>query len=136
MAPGGVLMKNLHLLRSLALASASMTAMSVAAHAQDVAAPTEETVVVTGSRVIADVANSPTPLTVVTTQQLEATTPSDIPDALNKLPVFQGSSSPTQTGGAGTGGSGGNILNLRNFGAQRTLVLFDDHRAASSTPNG
>src|SRR3954463_4136201 len=47
-----------------------------------------ESVVVTGSRVISDAANSPTPLTVITTQQLLATTPSNLSDALNKLPVF------------------------------------------------
>ena len=52
-----------------------------------------ETVTVTGSRVISDIANSPTPLTVVTAEQMQSTTPTTIPDALNKLPVFYGSNS-------------------------------------------
>ncbi len=94
-----------------------------------------EQVVVTGSRVISDIANSPTPLTVVSVEQLEATTPTDIPDALNKLPVFQGSSQP-HTAGNGGSGSGANVLALRNFGAQRTLVLFDGHRVAPANANG
>jgi len=98
------------------------------------AAPVEQ-VVVTGSRVISDIANSPTPLTVVTTEQLQATTPTNIPDALNKLPVFQGSSQP-RTAGNGGSGSGMNVLSLRNFGAQRTLVLFDGHRVAPANANG
>ena len=36
-----------------------------------------ETITVTGSRVISDVANSPTPMTVVSTDQLLTTTPTD-----------------------------------------------------------
>src|ERR1700756_2105247 len=83
-----------------------------------------ESVVVTGSRVIPDLTNSPTPITAVSTDQLAATSPIDIPDALNKLPVFLGSSAPAATDSAANG-AGGNTLNLRNFGAQRTLVLFD-----------
>jgi len=94
-----------------------------------------ESVVVTGSRVISDAANSPTPLTVVTAEQLRATTPTDIPDALNKLPVFQGSAQPRTSGNGGTAG-GINVLALRNFGAQRTLVLFDSHRVAPANANG
>jgi len=94
-----------------------------------------ETVAVTGSRIIADAANSPTPLTVVSTLQLLETTPTNIPDGLNKLPVFQGSVRP---GWAGNGGSsaGINVLALRNFGAQRTLVLLDGRRLAPTNANG
>jgi outer membrane receptor protein involved in Fe transport len=91
-----------------------------------------ESIVVTGSRIISDAANSPTPLTVVSTEQLQATTPSNIPDALNKLPVFSNSSSPTTSNTAG-GNSSGNVLNLRRFGGQRTLVLLDGHRAPPSS---
>jgi len=96
---------------------------------------TVETVAVTGSRVISDAANSPTPLTVVSTAQLQATTPTNIPDGLNKLPVFQGSSQP-RTAGNGGSSAGINVLSLRNFGAQRTLVLFDSHRVAPANANG
>ncbi len=49
-------------------------------------------VVVTGSRVITNGNNSPTPVTVVATEQIQQVTPSNIPDGLNKLPVFSGSS--------------------------------------------
>jgi outer membrane receptor protein involved in Fe transport len=99
------------------------------------AAGNVEQVTVTGSRVISSITQSPTPLTVVSTEQLQSTTPTDIPDALNKLPVFQGSSQPRTAGNGGTAG-GINVLALRNFGAQRTLVLFDSHRVAPANANG
>ena len=99
------------------------------------AAENVEQVTVTGSRVISSIAQSPTPLTVVSVEQLQATTPTNIPDALNKLPVFQGSSQPRSAGNGGTAG-GINVLALRNFGAQRTLVLFDSHRVAPANANG
>src|SRR3569833_54558 len=94
-----------------------------------------ESVVVTGSRVISDAANSPTPLTIVSTADLLATTPTDIPDGLNKLPIFQGSQSIGRPGD-GQQNYASNNLNLRNFGTQRTLVLLDGHRAAPSNSNG
>jgi iron complex outermembrane receptor protein len=99
--------------------------------AQAMADGSVESIVVTGSRVISDIANSPTPLTVVTTDQLLLTTPSNISDALNKLPIFQGSASQRNASNGG-----GNFLNLRRFGAQRTLVLLDGMRYTPSNANG
>ena len=121
--------------RSLALASVSLMAMSVGAYAQSLDAAPPETVVVTGSRVISDVANSPTPVTIVSTQQLLETTPSNLSDALNKLPVFQNSATQRNAGSA-SGNSGGDFLNLRNFGQQRTLTLLDGMRLPPSNQGG
>ncbi len=89
-------------------------------------------VVVTGSRVISNGNNSPTPVTVVSTEQLQRTTPSDLPDALNRLPIFAGSSNQS-TFGAAERNYTGNYLNLRSVGAARTLVLFDGHRFPPTT---
>src|SRR5579862_5014682 len=92
--------------RTALFGSACLTAlmtMGGAAMAQDapaVSGTATETVVVTGSRVISDIANSPTPLTVVSTAQLLTTTPSDIGDALNKLPVFQNDATRRNAGSA------------------------------------
>jgi iron complex outermembrane receptor protein len=94
-----------------------------------------EQVVVTGSRIISDANRSPTPVMVFSVDQLQATTPTNIADALNKLPVFQGSNSPRNQSNAGSNGAG-NVLNLRNFGAQRTLILLDGHRVAASSAAG
>src|SRR5258707_9898662 len=85
------------------------------AYAQSGSAP-RETVVVTGSRVISNIANSPTPMTTVTSADLEQMTPTSVSDALLKMPVFSGSTYPRQAYQNLT------ILNLRNFGANRTLV--------------
>jgi outer membrane receptor protein involved in Fe transport len=115
------------------LCAASSVALSSPAFAQ--AAQGVEAVTVTGSRVISDIANSPTPLTVVSADQIAATTPTNIPDGLNKLPVFFGSNSQRSSGGPANNAAG-NILNLRNFGVSRTLVLLDGHRVAPSNFNG
>ena len=121
--------------RTLALASASIFAISGAAFAQATDGGAVEQVVVTGSRVIADVANSPTPVTIVSTTQLLTTTPTNIADGLNKLPVFQNSSSEANRSSGG-GNNSGNFLNLRNFGQQRTLVLLDGMRLPAANQNG
>jgi iron complex outermembrane recepter protein len=105
-------------------------ALTVAARAQDVT-----TLVVTGSRVATSSADSPTPLTVVSIEQLQATTPSNIPDSLNKLPIFQGSNTPDNVNNAGSNFSG-NVLNMRNFGVQRTLVLLDGKRVTPTNSDG
>ena len=94
-----------------------------------------ESVVVTGSRVISDAANSPTPLTIVATEDLKATAPGNLPDGLNKLPVFQGSQMLGRPGD-GSQNFSSNTLNLRSFGGQRTLVLLDGHRATPSNSDG
>ena len=94
-----------------------------------------EEITVTGSRVITDNLRSPTPITTLTAEEITRTTPSDIPDALNKLPAVLGSRTP-RTQGNGATNNGGNVLTLRNFGASRTLVLLDGHRQAPSNQDG
>ena len=94
----------------------------------------EPMITVTGSRIINNV-NSPTPITAVTTDEMTATTPSDIADGLNKLPQIIGGRTP-RTQGNGSFNNGGNVLSLRNFGPQRTLVLLDGHRVPASNQDG
>ena len=118
------------------LASLFSTSVCVqSASAQAAPEGSVETVTVTGSRVITDIANSPTPITAVSTEQLLATTPSNLGDALNKLPVFINSATQRNAGNAG-GNGGGNFLNLRNFGQQRTLVLLDGMRLPAANQDG
>jgi outer membrane receptor protein involved in Fe transport len=97
--------------------------------------PPSESVIVTGSRVISDTSVSPTPVTIVSTKQLRETTPSNLADGLNKLPIFQGSQTIGRPGD-GSANFSSNVLNLRNFGMQRTLVLLDGHRAPPSNSDG
>jgi outer membrane receptor protein involved in Fe transport len=105
------------------------------APAQDVARQDVETITVTGSRTITDTAHSPTPLTTVDIGEVTATTPSDIADALNKLPNIMGGRTPRNQGNGSTN-NGGNTLSLRNFGPSRTLVLLDGHRVAPNNQDG
>src|ERR1700722_3284201 len=115
------------------MCAASVLALTAGAPAQQ--AGNVEQVTVTGSRVISDITLSPTPLTVVTADQLQATTPTDIPDALNKLPDFIGGASPRSQNN-GQNNNSGNTLNLRNLGVIRTLVLLDGQRVAPSNRDG
>jgi len=130
-------------------AGVSMLALASTVLAQGVSEPSGadtpktdialEEVVVTGSRAIRNSSDAPTPLTVATTEQLQLT-PSGIPDALNKLPQFSGSTTSVGSGnGAGSGRSNiftGNFMNLRSFGAIRTLVLMDGRRVPPTAING
>ncbi|MCX8477830.1 MAG: TonB-dependent receptor [Sphingomonas sp.] len=131
------------------LAGASMLSLGNLAHAQEVADPAqadavpeeERTIVVTGSRVIRNGDNSPSPVTVVQTEDLLTTQPgANLADALNALPVFSGSrgaGSNPSTGGSASGGNGSaNQLNLRNLGITRTLVLMDGLRIPPTLFNG
>lgn len=123
------------------LAGASLIVMSGAASAQTQPAPAPaaaataaQDIVVTGSRVVHSGSASPTPLTTVSTAALNVAAPSGtISDQLNLLPVFSGSRGAFSNPGANaTNVQGGNgsadVLNLRNIGFYRTLVLFDGHR--------
>ena len=105
---------------AILLASASAVALGSAAHARAPAAQVEE-VVVTGSRVIANGNQAPTPVTVLATEKLLETTPTNIGDALNRLPQFAAQTSVRNIGSAG-GNNVGNYLNLRRFGRSAPMA--------------
>lgn len=99
-------------------------------------------IVVTGSRIVRDGYTAPTPVTVATTDELAKTTPSSIPDALNKLPQFSNSLSPSKAAlNFSAAPIHGNVLNLRSLGTPsanpkgplRTLILFDGLRVSPTS---
>lgn len=96
--------------------------------------PEAREMLVTGSRVVRNGFAAPTPVTVLTREQLTIAAPGNIADALNQLPVFANSLRPSTTGSSFTGaqGNGGNYLNLRGLGPNRTLVLLDGRRMPSN----
>src|SRR5580765_2630096 len=73
----GGIMTAIKLNKLALMCAASVVALTTGAHAQAVAQNTNtETVTVTGSRIISDISLSPTPITAVSAEQLQATTPS------------------------------------------------------------
>ena len=139
-------------LQDLLVCGAGALAIAAPASAQsDNAAPAPSTdaatpaapitsIVVTGSRVIRNGDSSPSPVTVVSTDDLLTAKPgATLAEALNTLPVFAGSrgasSNPTTAGSAAGGSGSANQLNLRNIGATRTLVLMDGKRVPPTLYN-
>jgi len=135
---------------SRALGSASVTLLALTASlaantafAQEATAPQEEQaasgetlgeVTVTGTRIVRDGYEAPTPVSVLGADQLAAMGTTTIADSVNRLPAFAGSVSPRSiSSNIGTGTAGVNALNLRGLGANRTLVLLDGKRIVGSS---
>ena len=93
-------------------------------------------IIVTGSRIASTGFTAPTPVTSVTTEELQRTSPGMIAEGLNLLPQFAGSSSNVTPSGLGNRAATGNYLNLRNLGAGRNLVLLDGQRLPPTNYEG
>ena len=118
---------------------------AIPATAQD--APPQDTqakdgdVVVTGSRVVRSGFSAPTPLTVLTAEEIANQSPSNnLADFVNQQPALAGSTKPANSRlNLSSGQAGINQLNLRNLDnsstGTRTLVLIDGHRSVGSTVN-
>ncbi len=92
-----------------------------------------EQVVVSGTRITNAGYEAPTPVTAIAADQLLTNTPSSIADSLIQLPQLSGSATRSYCCAAGVAG---NYLNLRQMGANRTLVLFNGNRISPSTSSG
>jgi iron complex outermembrane receptor protein len=91
-------------------------------------------IIVTGSRVVRDGYQAPTPVTVLGKDTLDAMGKTNIADALNQLPQLSQSVTPSaQPAGLSGGAVGVNQLNLRSLGSNRTLVLQDGKRMINSS---
>lgn len=126
---------NRQLSRMVLLTSACAIALfgiSQNSYAQD-AQKSDETVVVTGSRIKANGYERPSAVTVVSAQSLQAAAPMTITDGLVQLPQLIGSTSRTFCCAVG---SLGNFLNLRGLGPTRTLILLDGERVVATRESG
>lgn len=128
------------MLRSVLLAGVATLVLAPVAAAQTTAAPagdpsTVEEVVVSGSRIVANGFQQPTPVTVVGEQELTRQMPVTIAQYLNTLPSFGGTTS-ARNPGIGVAGGGTEFLNLRNLGVTRTLVLLDNRRTVEAATSG
>jgi len=123
---------------TLLLASSCVLALATPAMAQAAGDPNQtEAVTVTGSRIVRSGFQTPTPVTALDQDELLARAPSNLPDALNQLPQFDGSTSNSRniTWNASTAYQG-NFLNLRGMGTTRSLILLDGVRVPSTAFSG
>jgi outer membrane receptor protein involved in Fe transport len=98
-----------------------------------------EQVVVSASRISVAGYQAPTPVTVVDAAQLQRDAQTDIADAIRQLPAFGTSSGPNTTFSANyivSSTPGIDVVNLRQLGVLRTLVLFDGQRVVASSVSG
>jgi outer membrane receptor protein involved in Fe transport len=108
---------------------------AVAAHAQDTAAapaaPAAEApqgeIVVTGTRIAVPGLTASSPISSTNQEAIKLQSAMTIEDFSTKLPQLSGG---VRQGSQGSDAFGANVLELRNFGQSRTLVLIDGTRAA------
>jgi len=117
------------LIRSL-LATTMLGGASVAQAQDDEVAV--EAVVVTGSRIVRPGFTAPTPVTTLTTEELEARAPGSIVELQDDIPQFR----PNLNTNSLTSGAGQSNLDLRGLGSSRTLVLVDGRRLPATQANG
>lgn len=126
------------LLGTVSFATLAALAFPAAALAQpDSAQSNDEAIVVTGSRIARPADTSPTPVTSVDQQSIEQSGETNLTNYLQGIPALTGSSDTSQNSGsqAGIGTTGLNLLNLRNLGVERTLVLVDGRRHVAALPS-
>lgn len=114
---------------------APVYAQEAAASATSETAEPGDQIVVTGSRVVRDGFKAPTPLVVLTRDEIQNTSPTNnIADFVNQLPQLAGSTKPGNSRlNISNGSAGINALNLRNLGEGRVLILVDGRRSVGST---
>lgn len=115
----------------------SSTAMGTAWAQQTAAAPVAaEEIVVTGTRIVRDGYEAPTPTTVVGAEALAQQAAPSVIEYLNTVPTFSGNYTPASSTRHSSGSPGTASVNLRNLGTVRTLVLVDGQRSVGSNPTG
>ena len=121
--------------------AAAQTAPGETAPAQTAETPDPESptdILVTGTRVVRDGYQAPTPLTVLNAEDIQNSSPSNnVADFVNQIPSVAGSIRPSNSRLAISSGlSGINALSLRNLDPIRTLVLLDGRRSVGSSVTG
>lgn len=114
--------------------SASQPALAQTAAPAD-QAPVIEEVVVTGSRIVRDGYEAPTPVSVLSAEQIQSSGVSQLSEFVNQLPSIAGSATPVQTS-VSNGLQGIATINLRSLGSNRTLVLLDGQRSVPTAVTG
>lgn len=103
--------------------------------AQDIQEATSnvERIEVTGSRILRSGAIAPSPVTVISGEQLIDSGAMNIGEVLSRLPAL-GTTYTLANSGRFIGTAGVSLLDLRNMGTDRTLVLVDGRRHVAGSP--
>jgi outer membrane receptor protein involved in Fe transport len=110
---------------SLLVAAGSFAAPAMAQDQSDQGGASEaQAIVVTGSRIARTDLNSTSPTAVVSAEEFQLSGATNVEQVLNTLPQVL----PGVTSFSNNPGNGAATLNLRNLGAQRTLVLVNGRR--------
>jgi iron complex outermembrane receptor protein len=98
--------------------------------------PPSSAIVVTGSRIRRHDFDTPSPTISIGADQVERSGTTNLTQFLTGYPALQGSSGSDLNSGnnAAIGATGLNLLNLRNLGVERTLVLVDGRRHVAAIP--
>ncbi|MCP5145307.1 MAG: TonB-dependent receptor [Gammaproteobacteria bacterium] len=112
--------------------SAVLGTASAAVAAQDQA----DEIFVTGSRIQQTGMQTPTPVTAVQADELQAMAPGNMVEGLSQLPQFFGNQSVANTAPSWFTRGGYGNLDLRGLGINRTLTLLNGRRVISSTAFG
>jgi outer membrane receptor protein involved in Fe transport len=124
--------------RGLLMGGASIAVLLLAggAMAQDTAgASSEDTIVVTGSRIRRSNATTAIPTQFFTTDDINEAGTVDVGELIVEIPGVDASLTPEGTD-LSIQNSGLSTVNLRGLGSSRTLVLIDGRRAVSNSGNG
>lgn len=129
--------KAVRLALAFGASSAFLFAGSLAAQQQtnsdNAEAEKVERIEVTGSRILRQGAIAPSPVTVISGEDLINTGAMNIGEVLNKLPALATTYSLANSGRF-IGTAGISLLDLRGMGTDRTLVLVDGKRHVASSP--
>lgn len=90
------------------------------------------TITVTGSRIRLREAESPRPIVSLDQNFINDRNVTNVADALNELPIYNGSVTPA--GAQGSFGQGVNFLNAFGLGSNRNLTLINGRRFVNSNP--
>src|SRR5215471_2617000 len=130
-------LRNLMLGSSLAAMAAASLLGTMPASAQGAGenASNVEAITVTGSRISIQGYEAPTPVTIISEEQLNRDAHMNIVDSITQLPSVGVSETPNNSRNSADlsqGDASLSVVNLRNLGIARTLVLFDGQRVVSS----
>lgn len=121
-------------LKKSLLSRAVFTAVAGAGLLGSSVALSQQTIEITGSRLSTLGATSPSPLQVITSQDIEASGAVNVQDLLLKNPTMGSPSISRTNSNFSTASAGVATVDLRNLGNDRTLVLINGRRVVSGIP--